>query len=162
MYTVMTAQSRIIQSNVQSVFNNQRPLIRKLYKIMKQLKSSLELKAYWGFQMTSNTTSLETYKSIKTIHCIETLINLIYLHFYTWLTRVSYWKLFIHLTWGQALLSFSWVIRSPAGKANWKVSHLVQYLCTWIMCAHKSNVMMIVVSVACAFMCMITMLSDGP
>ena len=46
MYTVMTAQSLIIQSNIQSVFNNQRPLIRKLYKIMKQLKSSLEFKAY--------------------------------------------------------------------------------------------------------------------
>ena len=50
---------------------------------MKQLKSSLEFKAYSGFQMTSNITSLETYKSIKTIHCIEAWINLIYLHFYT-------------------------------------------------------------------------------
>ena len=72
MYTVMTAQSLIIQSNIQSIFNNQRPLICKLYKIMKQLKSSLEFKAYSGFQMTSNITTLETYKSIKTIHCIET------------------------------------------------------------------------------------------
>ena len=147
----MTAQSLIIQSNIQSVFNDQRPLICKLKKIMKQLKSPLEFKAYWGFRMTSNVTSLETYKSIKTMHSIETWINLIYLDFYTLLTRVSYWKLVIHLSWDQALLSFSWGIRSPAGKANRKVSHLVQYLCTWIMCACKSNVMMIVASVACAF-----------
>ena len=35
------------------------------------------------------------------------------------------------LSWDQALLSFSWVNRFQAGKANWKVyNFIVQYLCT--------------------------------
>ena len=35
------------------------------------------------------------------------------------------------LSWDQALLSFSWVNRFQAGKANWKVPRfIVQYLCT--------------------------------
>ena len=50
------------------------------------------------------------------------------------------------LSWDQALLSFSWVNRFLAGKANRKVSHLVQYLCTWITWACESNIIMIVAS----------------
>ena len=43
------------------------------------------------------------------------------------------------ISWDQALLSFSWVNRFPAAKANRKVSHfIVQYLCTWITCTCES------------------------
>ena len=43
------------------------------------------------------------------------------------------------ISWDQALLSFSWVNRFPAAKANRKVSHfIVQYLCTWITCVYES------------------------
>ena len=56
------------------------------------------------------------------------------------------------LSWDQALLSFFWVNRFRAGKANRKVSHLVQHLCTWITCACESTLTMIVASLVSAFM----------
>ena len=36
------------------------------------------------------------------------------------------------LNWDEALPFSSWVNRFQTGKANWKVAHLVHYLCTWI------------------------------
>ena len=45
--------------------------------------------------------------------------------------------------WDQALLSFSWVSWFQPGKANRKVSHLVQYLSTWITSACESTVIML-------------------
>ena len=47
------------------------------------------------------------------------------------------------LSWDQALLSFSWVNWFQPSKANRKVSHLVQYLSTWITCACESTVIML-------------------
>ena len=55
------------------------------------------------------------------------------------------------LSWDQALLSFFLVNRFQASKANRKVSHLVQHLCTWITCACESTVTMIVASFVSAF-----------
>ena len=89
-----------------------------------------EFKAYWNFQVISNVTCL---KNIKTMHWSQTRINLIYMDFQTCSA----------LSWDEALLSFSLVNRFPAGNANWKVSHLVQfwiqYLCTWITCGCEWN-----------------------
>ena len=44
------------------------------------------------------------------------------------------------LSWDQALLLSSWVKRFEGGKANRKVAHLVQDLCTSIACVSESNV----------------------
>ena len=43
-----------------------------------------------------------------------------------------------------------YVNRFQVGKANRKISHLLQYLCAWITCACKLNVIMTVASLACA------------
>ena len=50
-------------------------------KIVKKLSLLLEFKAYRKFQITSIITCLEMYKNIKTMHCSETGINLIYMDF---------------------------------------------------------------------------------
>ena len=131
-YSHARARTLIIQSNIQSVFNEQSPLIwnRKLPQ---------EFKAYWSFRMTSDVTCSETYKSIKTMHCSETWISF-YLHrFLDFASTHILPKTCPALSWDQALLSISWVNRFQAGKANRKVSHIVQYLCNWITCACESN-----------------------
>ena len=69
---------------------------RYAIEIMKQLSLPLEFKAYWNFRETSDVTCMETDKTMKTMHCSETWINLIYIDFYTLLTLVSYRKLVPH------------------------------------------------------------------
>ena len=79
---------------------------------------------YWSFRMTSDVTCLETYKHINTMHCsLHRSLDFAS-------SRILP-KTCPALSWDQALLSFSWVNRFQAGKANWKVHpFIVQYLCT--------------------------------
>ena len=108
------------------------------------------LKLNWSFcsdEKWSN--NLETYKNIKTMHCSKTGINLDrFLDFANTRDRILA-KTCPALSWDQAMLSFSWVNRFQASKANRKVSHLMQYLCTGITCAWESNVI-----IYCCITCM--------
>ena len=87
----------------------------------------------------------KTYKNINTLKnqaLYETWINfIIILHPFVDFasTRISP-KTCPALSWDQALLLVSWENRFQAGKVNWKVAHLVQFLCTWITYACESNV----------------------
>ena len=66
-------------------------------------------------------------------HALEWNLNKLYLHGFLNFANVRIFPTTrLALSWDQALLSFSWVNGFPAGKANRKVSYLVQYLCTWI------------------------------
>ena len=68
-------------------------------------------------------------------HALEWNLNKLYLHGFLDFANVRIFPTTrLALSWDQALLSFSWVNRFPFGKANRKVSYLVQYLCTWITC----------------------------
>ena len=79
---------------------------------------------YWSFRMTSDVTCLERYKHINTTQCsLHRSLDFAS-------SRILS-KTCPALSWDQALLSFSWVNRFQAGKANWKVPpFIVQYLCT--------------------------------
>ena len=99
-------------------------------------------------RMINDVICLETYKTAKTMHCSKTWINLH--RFLEFANTLILLKTCPGLSWDQALLSFSWVNRFQAGKANRKFSHLVHYLFSWITCACESNVIMIVASLACA------------
>ena len=67
------------------------------------------------------------------MHCSETWITLSF-------TSISTFCWHLYLTKNLSGTLFSGVNRFQAGKTNQKVSHLVQYLCTWITCACESNV----------------------
>ena len=113
-------------------------------------KLPLGFKAYWSFQFkTWDVRCLETkYKS----HALQWNLNKLNLHrFLDFVSTRVLPKTCPAFSWGQAELLVSWVNRFPATKTKWKVSHVVHYLPTWITCACESNVMMIVVSLACAF-----------
>ena len=118
---------------------------------MKKLSLWPEFKAYWSFQMTSDVTCLEMYKNIKIMHCSVTWMNLIYMDFQTFLIATHILpNTHPALSCDQDLLSFSWVNRFPAGKVNWKVLYLVQYVSLILELLVLSNRTMSVASLACA------------